>query len=76
MIKDFIRELLAAAISRQTSDIYILPQATGYQIRLRQLGAVTQWRQITQMLGTQVITYFKFQANMAVSENRRPQVGG
>ncbi|UIF29637.1 Flp pilus assembly complex ATPase component TadA [Levilactobacillus brevis] len=75
MIKDFIRELLAAAISRQTSDIYILPQATGYQIRLRQLGAVTQWRQITQMLGTQVITYFKFQANMAVSENRRPQVG-
>lgn len=75
MIQKMITELLAAARAKRVSDIYVLPQQTGYQIRLRQLGAVTTWRQVTAQLGRQLITYFKFQANMAVSENRRPQVG-
>lgn len=75
MIKDFIETLLAAAVARQTSDIYVLPGEAGYQIRLRQINAVTTWQRVTRSLGEQVITYFKFQANMAVSENRRPQVG-
>lgn len=75
MIQKMITELLAAARAKRVSDIYVLPQQTGYQIRLRQLGAVMTWRQVTAQLGRQLITYFKFQANMAVSENRRPQVG-
>jgi len=75
VIQKMITELLAAARAKRVSDIYVLPQQTGYQIRLRQLGAVTTWRQVTAQLGRQLITYFKFQANMAVSENRRPQVG-
>lgn len=75
MIKDFVSELLMAAVQQRISDIYILPEKTGYQIRLRQLEAVSVWRRITAELGAQVITYLKFQANMAVSENRRPQVG-
>ncbi len=75
MIQKMITELLVAARAKRVSDIYVLPQQTGYQIRLRQLGTVTTWRQVTAQLGRQLITYFKFQANMAVSENRRPQVG-
>lgn len=75
MIQKVITALLAAARTQRASDIYVLPRQTGYQIRLRQLGAVTTWRQVSAQLGRQLITYFKFQANMAVSENRRPQVG-
>lgn len=75
MIQKMITELLEAARAKRVSDIYVLPQQAGYQIRLRRLGAVTTWRQVTTQLGRQLITYFKFQANMAVSENRRPQVG-
>ncbi|MFD1550231.1 competence type IV pilus ATPase ComGA [Levilactobacillus fuyuanensis] len=75
VIQKMITELLVVARTRRVSDIYVLPQQTGYQIRLRQLGAVMTWRRVTTQLGRQLITYFKFQANMAVSENRRPQVG-
>lgn len=75
MIRDFIGELLAAAHSQHASDIYVLPWQSGYQIRFRNVRAVTAWRQVSQSLGEQVVTYFKFQANMGVSEHRRPQVG-
>ena len=75
MIQVLINELLQAADQQQVSDIYVLPQAQGYQVRLRQAQAIRVWRHLALEQGEQLLTYFKFQANMAVSEHRRPQVG-
>lgn len=75
MIQVLINELLQAADQQQASDIYVLPQVQGYQVRLRQAQAIRVWRHLAWEQGEQLLTYFKFQANMAVSEHRRPQVG-
>jgi len=75
MIQTLITALLQEARTRQTSDIYLVVDATGYQVRLRQPQAVVLWRTLSLATGGQLITYFKFHANMAVSEHRRPQLG-
>lgn len=75
MIEDLIQKLIAAAVAQHASDIYVLPHATGYQIRLRTALALGVWQTVTLAVGMQIMTYFKFHANMAVSERRRPQVG-
>ncbi|MGP4116815.1 competence type IV pilus ATPase ComGA [Levilactobacillus zymae] len=70
-----INELLQAAQQQRVSDIYVLPQQTGYQVRLRQAHRIQVWRRLPVEVGQQLLTYFKFHANMSVSEHRRPQVG-
>lgn len=75
MIQVLINELLQTADQHRVSDIYVLPQAQGYQVRFRHAQAIRVWRHLSTAQGEQVLTYFKFQANMAVSEHRRPQVG-
>lgn len=75
MVESLIEELISAAVVCHTSDIYILPHQAGYQIRWRQATALSVWRTVTMAVGRQLITYFKFHADMAVSEQRRPQVG-
>lgn len=74
-IKSLIDELLAAAVQDKSSDIYVLPRAQAYYIHLRQTQTVRLWREVTTDVGQQLLTYFKFHADMAVSEHRRPQVG-
>ncbi|MCH4124378.1 MAG: Flp pilus assembly complex ATPase component TadA [Levilactobacillus sp.] len=74
-MQTLIDELLAAAVGQTASDIYILPQADSYQIRLRHATGLVAWQTLPADRGRQVISYFKFHANMTVSENRRPQVG-
>lgn len=74
-IQALINELLQAAQQQKVSDIYVLPQQTGYQVRLRQAQRIQVWRRLPVEVGQQLLTYFKFHANMAVSEHRRPQVG-
>lgn len=75
MIEDMIQSLMTRAVTQRVSDIYILPVTVGYQIRLRQTNRVVVWQNVTAAIGQQMLTYFKFHANMAVSERRRPQVG-
>lgn len=75
MIKRVIDEMLAAAVAVRASDIYVLPQATGYLVRLRYAQTVRLWREVSRAMGEQLISYLKFQANMAISDQRRPQVG-
>lgn len=74
-MQTIINDLLAAAIAQRASDVYILPQARTYQIRLRHATGLVAWRTLSFARGQQVISYFKFHANMTVSESRRPQVG-
>jgi len=75
VIEELIKKLVTLAVRQHVSDIYVLPHETGYQIRLRQATTMTVWQTVTELIGRQLITYFKFHADMAVSERRRPQVG-
>lgn len=75
MIEEMMTALLTAAVAQRASDIYVLPVVTGYHISLRSVTGVTLWRAVAPGIGRQLLTYVKFHANMAVSEQRRPQVG-
>ncbi|WP_143463269.1 competence type IV pilus ATPase ComGA [Levilactobacillus enshiensis] len=75
MIKSFVEKLLAQAIEQQVSDIYIIPHQAGYQVRFRRLQLVSIWQTVPLAMGLQAMAYFKFHADMAVNERRRPQVG-
>ncbi|GEO70699.1 competence type IV pilus ATPase ComGA [Levilactobacillus acidifarinae] len=74
-IQALINDLLQTAQQQRVSDIYVLPQQTGYRVQLRQTQRMQTWRILAADVGQQLLTYFKFHANMAVSEHRRPQVG-
>lgn len=67
--------MIATAIEQRASDLYVLPVKAGLQIRLRCVTGVVTWQTVTRTVGEQLIAYFKFHANMTVSERRRPQVG-
>lgn len=72
--KQYGEQLLKQAIQQKVTDIYILPIKDQYQIIFRKLK-----NQIVTKLNTkeseQLISYLKFQANMSMSEHRRPQTG-
>ncbi|WP_267666661.1 competence type IV pilus ATPase ComGA [Levilactobacillus brevis] len=75
MIDTLIEQMIATAIEQRASDLYVLPVKAGLQIRLRCVTGVVTWQTVTRTVGEQLIAYFKFHANMTVSERRRPQVG-
>lgn len=75
VVEVLVRELFEAAIRQHVSDIYIGRHGDMVWMQLRQVNTVSLWREISPTIGEQVLTYLKFQANMAVSERRRPQVG-
>lgn len=72
-----ITTLINRMIERQCSDLYILPMEKRYRIVATYHGQIGN-QQVTflpQNQGEQMIGYFKYRANMAVSEHRRPQSG-
>lgn len=75
MIQGLVDQLIQDAQRLKVSDIYVLPGPVGYQVRLRRAQGIVVWRTIDQPMGQRLLTYFKFHADMTVSEQRRPQVG-
>lgn len=66
-----VNELLTGALAKGASDIYYLPSAEGYLVRLRlPTGLMTLARRETR-IGQQEINYLKFMAGMNVAEHRR-----
>lgn len=66
---------ITQCIESKTSDLYILPNETGYRVMFNSQIQLTTLDQLNKEEGNQLITYLKYRANMAVSEHRRPQVG-
>lgn len=75
MIQQLATDLILAAYRQRVSDVYLLPTATGYQLRFRRGARPLLWRDLSLDQGQRLLTYFKFHADMTVSERRRPQVG-
>ncbi len=70
-----IAKLYGEAIKRRASDIYFLPFGNQYQIKIRDAQTLTTWATVSETRARRMINYCKYMADMAISENRRPQVG-
>ena len=62
-------------MKNRISDLYILPLKDQCRILHHDVTGVMTTKQISRDEGNQLISYLKYQANMAVSEHLRPQVG-
>ena len=70
----YSKRLLIRAVQERATDIYFLPAKEQYHISFKtQDNTVVD--QLSSQEAHQLISYFKFQANMVMSEHRRPQTG-
>ena len=67
--------ILEKAIKSHASDIFIFPAIGGYEIKIRTALGLSKIKELGQQAGRELLNYFKFQAQMDISERRRPQVG-
>lgn len=75
MIEQLGHQLLKAAIKNRCSDIYIQPKEDHYQVLEHRSDGIHEVQQLPDTEGQQLITHFKYRANMAITETRRPQMG-
>lgn len=75
MIETLGEQLLTGAIKAGSSDLYVLPQSTGYGIFEHNSVGFQPIQTLTTQKGQQLIAHFKYRANMAITETRRPQLG-
>ncbi|WP_288528469.1 competence type IV pilus ATPase ComGA [uncultured Secundilactobacillus sp.] len=75
MIETLGQQLLEGAVAAGSSDLYVLPKGEGYGVFEHQ-NSRFQWIQdLSAEKGQQLIAHFKYRANMAITEARRPQLG-
>lgn len=74
-VESVIDSLLEKLIKYQATDCYILPKGDRYHILCRANQTMTHLANYPWQEGLQMIAYLKYEANMAVSEHRRPQSG-
>lgn len=70
-----LAKILNTAIEKRSSDIYILPQGNQYLVQYCTDGVYQQFERLTVEQAEIYINLFKFNANMNISEKRRPQMG-
>lgn len=75
MNDNWIAKIMQTAISQKSSDIYILPSQTGFRLLSLTDGVLSKPYKLNANDGQKLMSYFKYRANMAVSEHRRPQMG-
>ncbi len=67
--------LLTDAVNKRASDIYFLPDNDGYLVKIRNQHQVTTWKRLSYLQARRMMNYCKYIADMALSEQRRPQIG-
>lgn len=73
--KAVIEKLLRTACDGKITDLYFLPYRHQYRVLTNRNGQVEEIKRFPGEDGQRLITYLKYQANMTVSEHRRPQTG-
>lgn len=66
---------MTMAVKKAASDIYLFPRHQGYEVIIHTATGIEKMAELSIQQATQVIAYVKYQANMAISDHRRPQVG-
>ncbi|MCY9806723.1 competence type IV pilus ATPase ComGA [Lentilactobacillus senioris] len=75
IVEHAFNTLMKEAVQKRISDIYLLPQGDKYFIKMRWQNEIVLHTTMTIIDGHKWLNYCKFQADMAISEHRRPQVG-
>ena len=70
-----VQEIFTQALLKKANDIYFLPNENGYLVKLSLASSYQDLQTLTLEKANQVISYLKYQANMSLSEKRRPQLG-
>ncbi|HAT54276.1 MAG TPA: competence protein ComGA [Lactobacillus sp.] len=66
---------MSQAIGKRASDVYFFPKVQGYEIVCHTVTGIEKLGELTSQEAEQLIAYVKYEANMAISEHRRPQLG-
>lgn len=74
-VKDRVEQYLQKAISLRASDMFFLPKDKQYEFSCRLASKIVVLEKIDQAAGIEIINYLKYQAQMDITEHRRPQVG-
>lgn len=74
-VKRWAEDLIISAKELGTSDIFISVKQDFYEVNFRTSKGLIKQEKLSLEFGQEVINYFKFIAQMDISEHRRPQVG-
>ena len=74
-VKEIVNSLLEEAILAHTSDIFFLFKQERVVVNFRTNYGVEEQTNFTKNMGKEIINFFKYAAQMDISEHRRPQVG-
>lgn len=74
-VKRWAEDLIISAKELGTSDIFISGKQDFYEVNFRTSKGLIKQEKLSLEFGQEVINYFKFIAQMDISEHRRPQVG-
>ena len=61
--------ILEKAIESHASDIFIFSAIRGYEIKIRTALGLSKIKELSQKVGKELLNYFKFQAQMDISES-------
>lgn len=70
-----LEQLLAQLVHQRVADLYLLPASEGFRILINQGGQRKSLDVIPTTVANRWISHLKYQANMSVTEHRRPQAG-
>lgn len=73
-VKETAEKILRAALAARASDIFFLPKEESCEVKLRSREPV-KLADLSKQAGSELISWFKYAAQMDISEHRRPQVG-
>ncbi|MCH5462600.1 Flp pilus assembly complex ATPase component TadA [Lactobacillus sp. LC28-10] len=75
MIEELGETLLSAAMASGSSDLHIQPVGDNYKVFEHHGDGLSVVKKLSMSEGQQLIAHFKYRANMAITETRRPQLG-
>ncbi|ANZ62279.1 competence type IV pilus ATPase ComGA [Secundilactobacillus paracollinoides] len=75
MIEALGQQLLQGAMTAGSSDLYILPREDAYVVYEHGIDGLMMIQSLPKETGVQLIAHFKYRADMAITETRRPQLG-
>jgi type IV pilus assembly protein PilB len=71
-----VNRIVAAALSREASDVHVEPEVTGVRVRFRVHGALQDWNEtVAPSFARGVVARFKVLSGLDITERRLPQDG-
>lgn len=74
-VKRIVQSLLKKGFKTQASDLYILPNQSGYQLSYRYHHDIESYKLVDFNIGEKLILYLKYLGGMDIAEKRKTQVG-